>query len=52
VAGFGEPMFNTIRETMSQRIITPSRPRIRVIPAKLKNDAGIKGASSLVFYNQ
>lgn len=52
VAGFGEPLFSSIKETMSQRIITPSRSRIRVIPAKLKNDAGIKGASSLVFYNQ
>ena len=52
VAGFGEPLFNTIKETMSVRVITPARPRIKVIPAKLKNDAGIKGASSLVFYNQ
>jgi glucokinase len=52
VAGFGEPLLRTIKETMSQRVITPFRPRIRVIPAKLKNDAGIKGASSLVFYNQ
>jgi len=52
VAGFGKPLFSSIKETMAQRVITPSRQRIRVIPAKLKNDAGIKGASSLVFYNQ
>jgi glucokinase len=52
IAGFGLPLFNTIKETMEQRVITPLRPRIKVIPAKLKNDAGIKGASSLVFYNQ
>jgi len=52
VAGFGEPLFLAIKETMSQRVIAPSRSRIKVIPAKLKNDAGIKGASSLVFYNQ
>lgn len=52
IAGFGEPLLSTIKDTMSQRVITPLRPRIKVIPAKLKNDAGIKGASSLVFYNQ
>jgi glucokinase len=51
VAGFGKPLFNTIKETMVQRVLTPLRPGIKVIPAKLRNDAGIKGASSLIFYN-
>ena len=51
VAGFGDPLFKTIKEIMVQRVLTPLRPKIKVIPAKLKNDAGIKGASSLVFYN-
>ena len=51
VAGFGAPLFNSIKEIMSQRVLTPLRPKIKIIPAKLKNDAGIKGASSLVFYN-
>ena len=51
VAGFGDPLFKTIKEIMTQRVLTPLRPKIKVIPAKLKNDAGIKGASSLVFYN-
>jgi glucokinase len=51
VAGFGEPLFKTIKETMTQRVLTSLRPTVKVIPAKLKNDAGIKGASSLVFYN-
>jgi glucokinase len=51
VAGFGAPLFNTIKEIMIQRVLTPLRPKIKIIPAKLKNDAGIKGASSLVFYN-
>jgi glucokinase len=51
VAGFGDPLFNKIKETMIHRVITPMRPYIKVIPAKLRNDAGIKGASSLVFYN-
>ena len=51
VAGFGDPLFKTIKEIMAQRVLTPLRPKIKIIPAKLKNDAGIKGASSLVFYN-
>ena len=51
VAGFGAPLFKTIKEIMTQRVLTPLRPGIKIIPAKLKNDAGIKGASSLVFYN-
>jgi glucokinase len=51
VAGFGVPLFKTIKEIMVQRVLTPLRPKIKIIPARLKNDAGIKGASSLVFYN-
>jgi glucokinase len=51
VAGFGKPLFNSIRLTISQRVLLPLRPRVLVIPAKLKNEAGIQGASSLVFYN-
>ena len=51
VAGVGVPLFKTIKEIMVQRVLTPLRPKIKIIPARLKNDAGIKGASSLVFYN-
>ncbi len=51
VAGFGKPLFETICKTATARVLTPLRPRVKVIPAKLKNDAGIKGASALVFYN-
>lgn len=51
VAGFGKPLFDSTRETIAQRVLTPLRARVLVIPAKLKNEAGIKGASSLVFYN-
>lgn len=51
VAGFGKPLFNTIYNTTAARVLTPLRNRVKVIPAKLKNDAGIKGASALVFYN-
>jgi len=31
--------------------MAPIRPRVKVLPAKLKNDAGIKGASALVFHH-
>lgn len=51
VAGFGTPLFNSIRSTAAARVLTPLRSRVKVLPAKLKNDAGIKGASALVFYN-
>ena len=50
VSGFGKPLFDAIRETASSRVLTPIRSRVKVHPAKLKNDAGIKGASALVFY--
>jgi len=51
VAGFGKPLFDSTRFTISSRVLLPLRPRVLVIPAILKNEAGIKGASSLVFYN-
>ncbi len=51
VAGFGEPLFNAMHDTAKERVLTPLRNRVKVIPAKLKNDAGIKGASALVFHN-
>jgi glucokinase len=50
VSGFGKPLFDAIKETASSRVLTPLRKRVEVHPAKLKNDAGIKGASALVFY--
>ena len=50
VAGFGKPLFDTTKSTMKSRILLSLRNRVVVVPAKLKNEAGIKGASSLVFY--
>lgn len=50
IAGFGKPLFNSIRKTICGRVLSPIKPRVRVLPAKLKNDAGIKGASALVFH--
>ena len=50
VAGFGNILLDTIETTIKERVMKPIRPRIIVKPAKLKNEAGIKGASALVFY--
>jgi glucokinase len=50
IAGFGKPLFDSIRKTIFQRVVAPIKPRVKVLPAKLKNDAGIKGASALVFH--
>lgn len=51
VAGFGKPLFDSTRKTIVERVLLPLKQRVLVIPAKLRNEAGIKGASSLVFYN-
>ncbi|MHB1688099.1 MAG: ROK family protein [Ignavibacteriaceae bacterium] len=50
VGGFGTPLFDSVKETILARVLKPLRKRIKVLPAKLKNDAGIKGASALAFY--
>ena len=51
IAGFGKPLFDSIKKTIARRVMAPIRSRVRVLPAKLKNDAGIKGASALVFHH-
>lgn len=50
VAGFGKLLFDSVESALKDRVMKPFRNRIKVMPAKLKNDAGIKGASALVFY--
>lgn len=50
VAGFGDRLFADIRESLSQRVLKSIAPRVKVKEAKLKNEAGILGASSLVFH--
>jgi glucokinase len=51
IAGFGNPLFESIRQTISKRVMAPIRSRVKVLPAKLRNDAGVKGASALVFHH-
>jgi glucokinase len=52
VAGFGKPLFNSVKKSLKERVMTPLKPRIKILPAQLKNDAGIKGASALVFHGE
>ncbi|MCK9211243.1 MAG: ROK family protein [Ignavibacteriaceae bacterium] len=51
VAGFGKLLLDNIEMSLKQRVLKSLVPRCKVLPAKLKNEAGIKGASSLVFYS-
>ncbi|MGB5847071.1 MAG: ROK family protein [Ignavibacteriaceae bacterium] len=50
VAGFGKPLFDSIKKSLTARVMTPLKPRVKILSAKLRNDAGIKGASALVFH--
>lgn len=50
VSGFGRPLYKATKSSVKSRVLTPLKPRIKVLRAGLKNNAGIKGASSLVFY--
>lgn len=50
VSGFGTHLINGVKAGMTQRVLKSLQPRVKVLRAKLKNEAGIKGASSLVFY--
>ncbi len=50
VAGFGNTLLESVKSGMTQRLLKSLQPRVKVLRAKLKNEAGIKGASSMVFY--
>ncbi len=50
VAGFGKLLFDSVENTILERVLTPLKSRITVKHSKLKNEAGIKGAAALVFY--
>ncbi|MFA4922922.1 MAG: ROK family protein [Ignavibacteriaceae bacterium] len=51
IAGFDKLLLDNIEISLKQRVLKSLAPRCKVLPAKLKNEAGIKGASSLVFYS-
>ncbi|MCX6149300.1 MAG: ROK family protein [Ignavibacteriales bacterium] len=50
VAGFGKILFDSVEKTTKERTLKCFKDRVKIYPAKLKNEAGIKGASALVFY--
>jgi glucokinase len=50
VSGFGKILFDEVEKTVKERVLTSHKENIKILPAKLKNEAGIKGASALVFY--
>ncbi len=50
IAGFDKLLFDAVESSLKERVMKSFRDRITVKPAKLKNEAGIKGASALVFY--
>ncbi len=50
-AGFGKPLIESTRQAIIERVLKSLRDKVEVLPAKLKNNAGVKGASALVFYN-
>ncbi|MCB9209044.1 MAG: ROK family protein [Ignavibacteriales bacterium] len=51
VSGFGKILFDSTKNSIKSRVLTPLKSRVNVYPANLKNNAGVKGASSLVFYS-
>ena len=50
ISGFGKLLNNSVQSACKERVLKPFQSRIIVRTAKLKNDAGIKGASALVYY--
>ncbi|NOX18867.1 MAG: ROK family protein [Chlorobi bacterium] len=50
VAGFGKPLFASVKSSIIERVMIPFKENISVRRAKLRNDAGIKGAAALAFY--
>ncbi len=50
VAGFGKLLFDSVENTILERVLMPLKSRIIVKHSKLKNEAGIKGAAALLFY--
>jgi glucokinase len=52
IAGFGKCLIDATQASCKERVMKPFQSRIIVKAAKLKNNAGIKGASALVYYKR
>lgn len=48
ISGAGEFVMDAIKKSVQAHVLKPLRPDIRILPAKLGNDAGILGAAGLV----
>ncbi len=48
VAKAGKPLFDSIEATIRERVLSPLKPRVKVLQAKLANSAGIIGAAALI----
>ncbi|MCL4538061.1 MAG: ROK family protein [Bacteroidetes bacterium] len=48
VAEAGKPLFDSIEATIRDRVLSPLKPRVKVMKAKLENSAGILGAAALI----
>ena len=44
------PLFNSIKRLLKDRVMAPFKPRIKILSAKIKKDAGIKSDFVLVFH--
>ncbi|PJA98398.1 MAG: hypothetical protein CO128_07580 [Ignavibacteriales bacterium CG_4_9_14_3_um_filter_30_11] len=51
VSAFGRPLIDSIKMTIKKNVLKILKNRINVLQAQLKNDAGVIGAASLIFYN-
>ncbi len=48
VSGFGSLLISSTQKSVQSRVLKAISPRIQVLSAKLKNDAGLLGAASLI----
>ncbi len=48
ISGAGEFVMDAVKKSVQNHVLKPHRPDIKVLPAKLGNDAGILGAAGLV----
>ncbi len=48
VAKAGKPLLDSIERTVKARVLSSLKPKVRILPAQLKNSAGILGAAALI----
>jgi glucokinase len=48
VAKAGIPLFDSIESTVKSRVLSPLRPKVKILQAQLRNSAGILGAAALI----